>query len=501
MENNDTSNNNEHISINDGEITAVNGGGTGAYTSLMERAEMSPYINDDLSEEEEEDDDDAAGGLEEYAEDDSNVSPAARTAFILMCAKASVDDFDMDEFVNLAERAGQKNKTTKFTRALAIAAIKLQNPRTKFSKKNTKLNDLVNMILPFDEEKDIAYIKKKVAAVKECLLNIIAAKEAEASATVYITSANRLRWIGLHLRDDVLELFHRSQDASTREQMDASESPNSEYHQLVTRLFNDDSVVVNIDPLPSLGYPELIVGEKGDYVMTEEKSKKLANDIRRHLNNIIARYELSGNGSNQAAHNRGELELEEGVSADTLWGRTIHAQRDAAAAADTEAGDDRINFLRSEPKDTAVAWHVFDTLDMIRKVCSRLGEGDGASSESTPSSTARGSRSRRNIRDTVSGAAANNMEMDSVDVLFYRCQKMRRLDRQMMVTQDRLHQLESERFELFMRAEDEVMESKRDMLNNRAAELTEKIKKTRDELQQVNDAQVAVTEILEQASN
>ena len=78
---------------------------------------------------------------------------------------------------------------------------------------------------------------------------------------------------------------------------------------------------------------------------------------------------------------------------------------------------------------------------------------------------------------------------------------MRRLDRQMMVTQDRLHQLESERFELFMRAEDEVMESKRDMLNNRAAELTEKIKQSQDELQHVKDAQVKETEILEQASN
>mmetsp|Transcript_3187 Transcript_3187/g.6714 ORF Transcript_3187/g.6714 Transcript_3187/m.6714 type:complete len:185 (+) Transcript_3187:983-1537(+) len=182
--------------------------------------------------------------------------------------------------------------------------------------------------------------------------------------------------------------------------------------------------------------------------MTVEKSKKLDGSNRRSLNAIIDRYERSGNGSNQHAHNRGEFELEEGASIDSLWGRTTHAQRDQNETdngqAETECGDDRANFLRSEPKDILVTWQIFDKLDMIRKVCAKLGDSHRASSEATPPSTARGSRSRKTPRPQEDGGEDDEgMTPKELDLLFFKAQKIRRLDRQVMVTVERLDQLKT----------------------------------------------------------
>lgn len=450
-------------------------------------ATMSPHAAADAAEEEDDEDDDSPGEVQLYAEDDSKVKPADRPIYFMMMAKGNVPDFDPEEFADFATRANNK-KLMKPTKAMAMSEIKRQNPRTKFDRKNTRLDKLLNMLTPLDDEKDIAYLTRKVAEIKRTLLATIAVNEAGTTTAAHLTPKDRMRWTGLHTRDDVLQLFWRSQDSATREEIDAGETPLSKYHDFVVEKFNNVNVQVTLDPIPSLGYTEPILCEKGDYILTVEKSKKLASDIRRNLNGIIDRYERSGNGSNQHAHNRGELELEEGVSIDSLWGRTIHAQRqpNAAAAAaaggsndgaaETEDGDDRGNFLRSEPKDTLVTWHVFDKLDLIRKICAKLGESHRASSDSTPASTARGSHSRKTPRQSEPEDSDAGMTPKEFDQLILKAQKIRRLDRQVTASVERLDQLTSERFELYLRAEDEVNERKRQMFSHRCQELSTQIR-------------------------
>ena len=503
VDNNNVDNNNAEISNNiavDNGETAASGNGTMAYSDIM--AEQSPYAaeyNPSESEEEEDgdgEDDNTPGELERFVEDDSKVEPENRTAYYLMLGEGNVPDFNLDEFESLADRAGKK-KQTKFTKAMAVTEIKRRNPRSKVNKNNKTLKELLNMLYALDEEKDIAYIRKKVAMVKKTFERIIAGKEANAPASSYLSRDDRLRWVGLDQRDDVLELFHKSQEPPTREELDAGETPTNIYHTTKVELFNDPSVEVILDAVPSLGYSDPIVCDLGDYVMTVEKSKKLQNNIRRDLNSIIDRYERSGNGSNQRAHNRGEIELAEGQTVDGMWGRTIYAAQDdetedgnRVAQDETEDGDDRANFLRSEPKEMVLIWHLYDRLDMIRKVCARLVEGNGASSESTPASTARQSRSRKSKNrrqdedkeDMKSILKEMATKMEKNDELFLRASKVRRLKQEQTDVSEALRKLKENKFELSIRAQVEKDSTVREMLEDRCDELAEEIDEMKEQL-------------------
>ena len=51
---------------------------------------------------------------------------------------------------------------------------------------------------------------------------------------------------------------------------------------------------------------------KGEFEWTQEKGKRYLNDTRRNLTDIIRRYEISGNGANQATHDDSDNELDNG---------------------------------------------------------------------------------------------------------------------------------------------------------------------------------------------
>ena len=51
---------------------------------------------------------------------------------------------------------------------------------------------------------------------------------------------------------------------------------------------------------------------KGEFEWTQEKGKRYLNDTRRNLTDIIRRYEISGNGANQATRDNSDNELDDG---------------------------------------------------------------------------------------------------------------------------------------------------------------------------------------------
>ena len=160
----------------------------------------------------------------------------------------------------------------------------------------------------------------------------------------------------------------------------------------------------------------------------------------------------------------------------------------------TMDGDDRANFLRHEPKDTLILWDIFDKKDLLRMACAKLGESHMASSESTPATTARGSRSRqsrrrnRNARDE-DDVVIHGMTMKEFDLEFFRSSKVRRLDRNFSQKYAMINHLKSERFELFLRLEDEDVPIKRQMFEARCGELTENITVLESELEILKEEQ------------
>mmetsp|Transcript_3187 Transcript_3187/g.6713 ORF Transcript_3187/g.6713 Transcript_3187/m.6713 type:complete len:188 (+) Transcript_3187:180-743(+) len=152
--------NNNPSPVNTDHEDAANGGNDDdslSPSNLM--ATMSPYAaaSDSEEEDDDDDDDDTPGEVQLLAEDDSKVNPTDKNKFILMMAPGNVPGFDRDEFSNLAERAGKKI-IMKPTKAMALLEIKRLNPRTKYTTKNRTLNQLLNMLTPLTDDKDVKFL-------------------------------------------------------------------------------------------------------------------------------------------------------------------------------------------------------------------------------------------------------------------------------------------------------------------------------------------------------
>ena len=109
--------------------------------------------------------------------------------------------------------------------------------------------------------------------------------------------------------------------------------------------------------LPTLhsDFAEAITCIREDYEWTIEKGKNYLNEVRRHLADMIRRYEISGNGANQATHDDSDNELDED---EEHWGRfnAERAQRVALRRNETSNGDDCSAYLRHLPPDYLYTW-------------------------------------------------------------------------------------------------------------------------------------------------
>ena len=105
---------------------------------------------------------------------------------------------------------------------------------------------------------------------------------------------------------------------------------------------------------------------------------------------MICKYEISGNGANQATYDDSDNEL-----SDENWGR-FNAERAMRVAArrmrdgtsnesdgGTSNGDDGASFLHHLPVDYLHTWDVFDRHDIIRFTCAQLPKDQGVSSHGT----------------------------------------------------------------------------------------------------------------------
>ena len=84
--------------------------------------------------------------------------------------------------------------------------------------------------------------------------------------------------------------------------LDAGETFLSEFIDYIVSKHNDPSVVYSTPSQPSLhSYfaRPIVCCHVPDFVLTAEKVKKIIADTRRHVTDMVMRWERSGNGSNQ----------------------------------------------------------------------------------------------------------------------------------------------------------------------------------------------------------
>jgi len=123
---------------------------------------------------------------------------------------------------------------------------------------------------------------------------------------------------------------------------------------------NDDDWEPQMRSLPTLhsDFASSITCTRGEYTWTAERVKSHLNDVRRNLTDMIRKYELSGNGANQAIHNNSDNEIDAGEEREERRGHfnAERAQRVAARRKETSDGDDRALFLRHLPTDYLYTW-------------------------------------------------------------------------------------------------------------------------------------------------
>ena len=170
--------------------------------------------------------------------------------------------------------------------------------------------------------------------------------------------------------------------------LDAGETFLSEFIDYIVSKHNDPSVVYSTPSQPSLhSYfaRPIVCCHVPDFVLTAEKVKKIIADTRRHVTDMVMRWERSGNGSNQLI----DEEDSNGAVDYDLWGRFDPETMD---------GDDRGNFLGTRPHHWLMVWHLCDEGDLLRFTCAQLRDEHSASSSATPSVISRGNSNTLSAR-------------------------------------------------------------------------------------------------------
>ena len=177
----------------------------------------------------------------------------------------------------------------------------------------------------------------------------------------------------------------------------------SEIRKIVKKNFESISTKCNDDLfLPSTEainiheeFEESFVCYKGYFEWTKEKAKDFLQKIKKQLNEIITRYEASGNGSNmldsEAENSDGEREVYLSRSdVGRKWGRFNKERADRVYSrkndfGNIKDGDDSKAFIRHYPPDILYFWWAFDKFELIHFTIGEIDSDIAASSMEVPS--------------------------------------------------------------------------------------------------------------------
>ena len=258
-----------------------------------------------------------------------------------------------------------------------------------------------------------------------------------------IRPMDRLHFALLFSGENIYAAYMASQNCLSRPEVDAGEPQvGGTFWTMAVEMLNNREWEPSIGPLPTLhsDFVEAITCVREDYEWTIEKGKNYLNEVRRHLADMIRRYEISGNGANQATHDDSDNKLDED---EEHWGRfnAERAQRVALRRNETSNGDDRSAYLRHLPPDYLYTWDELDSHDLLHFTCAQLSVTQSANSHTTPTPTARTKgkkstlsasdqlvRNQRKLMGTVRDIGVSIAEMSKSNAEIGRAAKIRRID-------------------------------------------------------------------------
>ena len=352
-------------------------------------------LTDDDSEDEEEDkNDDAATedaaessdspptnhSFKNWFEDDQNVPPEKRVAYILMMMTKIDNTFVWD-----AAPYNLQKKKTGWRPTLAMYKKELKRRNKDAGISNKKTEDILALLREkhaLTDAQDIEFVKSRVAHYTAKLQEYQEAESQKQPASSSRTTSqrnDRMRFVECMVLDLVKPLYLRVNEVMTRYQMDGRNSERAEpdFFDVESDLFNDPSFVPLSRYLPDLhsDYSQrFLLPLEEDYLMKPERAKALISSMKPRIAKMIANYEQSGNGDGMRGSHDGDDD-----NNDDGAGRHFDL-------ANCIAGDSKRSFLaQGDPTDLLYWWHVLEEEGMLEYTISVLPESIGASSDNPPS--------------------------------------------------------------------------------------------------------------------
>lgn len=262
--------------------------------------------------------------LENFLNDDSNVSPTSRFTYVIMLAESIRTDgvelksIEPYSLLVAKKKTGWGERKFSANKDMYAMDIKRRDPTAKINKKSKSIKALREMLraLPLSAA-DRQFVEKEEAQARECVEEMLGPDDENGGSGI-ITETDKLRYIVLFCSDEVRAAYLRAQrvleggpngELSLRNH--AERQP--EWYELLVVLFNDvdqEAQTVILSTLHSK-FTEVIQCPKGDYDLTEEKAKKLLDTLKHQFRLIIDRYNMSGNGSDMRVLNDVDSDCEE----------------------------------------------------------------------------------------------------------------------------------------------------------------------------------------------
>ena len=314
-----------------------------------------------------------AGAFEAWWEDDTNVKPDKKMAYLIMMMTTIDDRFSYDTIlVHLPNR----KKEGKPTISMYKQELKRRDTTRTFGQvSNKKLEQLLAILkgpLKLTDATDLLFVKRKVLDYTNTIMNAAAEKAIAGGGSRSLTRKNdRIRFVECMTLDHIKPLYMKVNEVFTRQELDGRNSDNvpKDFYDVVAEQFNNTAFTPYSRLLPDLhdDFAARFTLPFDDYVMTPARAKHLIASMKPRIAKIKGNYELSGSGDGmrgeETEDNAGNFDME-----------------------NLKEGDERKNFLASgDSSDLLYWWHVLEDEGMLNYTLSVFPLSIGATTESVPS--------------------------------------------------------------------------------------------------------------------
>lgn len=303
-----------------------------------------------------------------FINDDSKVPSEERIQYTMMLAEDVVDEFSLDKepYCNITKKTTVKPKRNHYMQELRRRHPSITGIKNKSVPQLRELMKEKHPLLNQDEIEWVRQEEKRVREIFERQHNEQNKLKEHAKGTGAARKMDRLRLIHSLVSDTCRPLYLQINDLPNRQELDARNSDVREpdFFDVVTEVFNDESIVYKSCVLPDLheDFAQQFDITLSDFRLSRDKAAEMIAQQRVKIVRICSNWEQSGNGE-------GQREMD-----DQDWGHYDSNTLDGKA---------QKHFLQAgDTTDLLYWWHILDEEKLLNFTANVFPQVVAASSDS-----------------------------------------------------------------------------------------------------------------------